>query len=381
MMNGSVYYFVKGRFLIGLAHGITELALIIQAAEATTKQIRRVILTITAYMLNISAVLSTGIIYKYDTNESISIESDSRVTTILSYVIFVSCFIALVFNFLFTNDTITFLLARGEETKAFKLLTNLKIHILSMLDVRNEFERIRFDFIQESLMNRSLRARHNFSPLTTMSFIRILNLLFTNIPMTLLLIWPTENDREEKKPVSPIVSLLTIQLFRILCGICITLSANKHRFNRFVYKISFLCGWSLFLTFVIYLIVGTYNVVYNWIFFPLLLMFGVSFLMLPLPLDVLKLVQTADSYSRCKNTWLIAFALFVEHSVHIMLILQMDFMFDLEVAMIIIGGMMIYVSFWLLKHMPNECAIHPITIAIVSRYPFKQSEIDDTIHI
>lgn len=381
MRNGSSYNFIKGRFEIGLVHGVVELALIIQAAESTTKSIRRIILAITAYMLVISTILSTWIVRKYDTSESISIESNSEVTTILSYVILALCLTALVFNFIFTTDTITFLLNRGDETKAFKLLTNLKINMLSMLDIRNEFERIRFDYIQETLMNRSLRAKHNSAPLKTMSFIRILYLLFTNIPMTLLLIWPEQNNTEnDRKPISPLGTLLSIQIFRLLCGCGITLSQNKHRFNRFVYKISFLCGWSLFITFIIYIIVGSYNVIYSWLFLPLLLMFGVSFLMLPLPLEVLRLVQTADSYSHCKNSWMISFALFIEHSIHIILILQMDMMFNLEVAMIIVGAMMIYVSFWLLQHMPNECAIHPITIAVV-RYPFKRSEVDDTVHI
>lgn len=379
MQNGKMYYLVKGRFMVGLACGLVELTLVIQAAESSTKKVRRVMLTIVAYLLNISALISTAIIYKLDKETSMSSDSDSRVNSIFAYVIFGSCLLAFVFNFVFTHDSVSFLLNRGEETKAFKLLTSLKMHVLSMLDVRNEFERIRFDYIQESLMNRSLRARHNFFPLSTMSFSRILNLLFTNIPMTLLLIWPEADSGEGVW--SPISALLVIQIFRLIGGLGISLSPNKHRFNRFVYKLSFLCGWSLFLTFIIYVIVGSYDALYNWVYFPLAIIFGVCFLMLPVPLDVLRLVQTADSYSRCKNAWMISFALFVEQSIHVILIIQMDAMFELETAMIIVGAMMIYVSFWLTKHMPNECAIHPVTIAIVSRYPFKRADIDDTVHI
>lgn len=304
-------------------------------------------------------------------------------TTMMSLGLFGACVIALVLNIIFTQDTISFLLNRGDETKAFKMLTQFKFQHLSMIDIRYEFERIRFDTAQEQLyMNKSMRSKSNFVPLTTMCAVRILNLLFTNIPITILFVWPVEGDEvDDDTQLSPLGTLFLLQLIRILCGFCITVSQDKYRFNRFVYKFSILCGFCLLISFSIYILMGSFNIKLNSVFFPLSLIVAVAFVMLPLPLDCLQMVQTADSYAHCKNTWMLAFAIFIEHFVHIILIIQMDMIFDLEYAFLIIGASMMYLGLWLLRTMPNDGAVHPITVAVLTRYPFKRAETVETVHI
>lgn len=304
--------------------------------------------------------------------------------TKMSYLLFGACAIALVLNFIFTQDTIAFLLNRGNDTKAFKMLTQFKNQHLSMIDIRYEFERIRFDVVQEQLhMNRSMRAKTNLIPLTTMCAVRILNLLFTNIPMTILFVGPEPRDDvdNDELQLSPLGTLIVLQSMRMLCGFCITVSQDKHRFNRFVYKFSSLCGFCLLISFIIFVLMGSFNITLYSIYFPLSLVIGVAFVMLPLPLDCLQMVQTADSYAHCKNTWMLSFAIFIEQFVHIMLIIQMDMIFKIEFAFLIVGAFMMYLGLWLLKTMPNECAVHPAAVAVLARYPFKRADTAETVHI
>lgn len=386
MKNGSLYYFIKGRLLLGIAFGLVQLTVIVQAAETTTKKVRRVILIIVTYMCAISTIISTVLVYKYEDTDIITYSKESKVTTIIAYFVIITAIIAMLINTILTHDTIPFLLSRGDDTKAFKLLQQFKVQHLSMIDIRYEFERIRFDVIQEELhMNRSIRAKVNYVPLTTMCGIRILNLLFTNIPITILLVWQekkdTTNAAQNEVYVTPLASLLLLQCFRLFLGLLLTISSKKYQFNRFNYKLSFLCGISLVLSYVIYLLVGSFYVVMNTVYFPIAIIITISFLILPIPLDTIQYCQSADSYSRVKNTWALAFAIFVEHFLHLMLIVQMDMFFDLEAAFLIIGAAMVYFSWWLLKNMPNIAAIHPITVAILSRYPFKRVEHVESVHI
>lgn len=341
-------------------------------------------LTFIVYMCTLSSLLSTILVWKLDKSDYISYQEKSDVTTKISYVLFGACAIALLLNFVFTQDTIAFLLNRGDDTKAFKMLTQLKSQHLSMIDIRYEFERIRFDVVQEQLhTNRSMRAKSNFIPLTTMCAVRILNLLFTNIPMTILFVGPEPHDDTDNDgtQLTALGALIVLQIMRMLCGFCITVSQDKHRFNRFVYKFSFLCGICLLLSFLIFVLMGSFNITLYSIYFPLSVVVGVAFVMLPLPLDCLQMVQTADSYAHCKNTWMLSFAIFIEHFVHIMLIIQMDMIFKLEFAFLIIGAFMVYLGLWLLKTMPNECAVHPATVAVLARYPFKRADTAETVHI
>lgn len=383
--NGSVYHVIRGRFFLGITYGLVQLTVIVQAAESTTKKIRRLMLTFVVYLGTLSSIASTMFIIKFDKSEYISYQVKNDAMTLMSYVLMVGCVFALALNFFYTQDTIPFLLNRGDDNKAFKLLTQLKVQHLSMIDIRYEFERIRFDVVQEQLhMNRSMRAKTNLIPLTTMCAVRILNLLFTNIPMTILYVWPDSNaeQSDEELELSPLGSLAIIQLLRLLSGFCITVSQNKYRFNRFVYKFSFLCGLCLLMAFTIYLLMGSFNIgKFNSVFFPLAILVGVAFMMLPLPLDCIQMVQTADSYAHCKNTWMVSFAIFIENFMHMMLIIQMDMVFDKEVSFLFIGGSMMYLGIWLLKMMPNEGAIHPITVAVLGRYPFKRAGSAETVHI
>lgn len=121
-----------------------------------------------------------------------------------------------------------------------------------------------------------------------------------------------------------------------------------------------------------------------------------------MPLSIIDLCQSADSYSRIKNSWSLAFATFIENIVHIFLVIQLDMIFGVinntfseniyhEYTVITLpqvmfvffvnGATMMYFSYWLLKNLPNVVSIHPITVAIVARYPFKNAQESHTIHI
>lgn len=406
-MHTSAFYCAKSRLVAGLVCGLVQLTLLVQAAESTTKKVRRWMLVVVAYVNALSSVLSTLIFYFYDDREQITYTEDNTALYIISYLMGGCAIVALILNFIFTKDTIPFHLVRGEETKAFKEMSRLKTDYLSMLDIRYEFERIRFDVTQSQLeANRSLANKSNHKPLISMCCVRILNLLFTSVPITLVLVWDPntsmktddfEDFTETPNPslqtptqqgdsgvhtyISPLLTLSIIQGFRILCSIAVIIRHDKYHFNRFCYKMSGFVGATLIVWFVARFIFGSIEIIQTVLFFPVSLVTMMGFNGLPIPLDIIQLNQSADSYARIKNTWSLACAIFVENFVHIFLIIQLDMIFGVMFVFLVNGITMIYFSLWLLRNMPNVVSIHPITVAIISRYPFKNSINDNTIHI
>lgn len=399
----SPFYCAKSRLMTGLIYGLVEIALIVQAAESTTKKVRRWMLVIVTYAGATANMLSILLFYYYDDRERITYTEENPTIFIIAYIMIVIGIISLAINFAFTADTIPFHLNHGEETKAFKEITKLKTEHLSMLDIRYEYERIRFDTVQAQLDgNRSLSAGINYIPLTTMCCIRILNLLFNSVPMTLLLIWDpetshvknensateeleiiaTEASKETTEYISPLMTLAILQGFRIVCSLIVAIRQDKYHFNRFCYKLAFVTGFTLLVWFVIRVVFARFSLLQTLFFFPVSFLVMMGFTGLPIPLDIICLNQSADSYTRIHNTWALAAAIFVENLVHMALIIQMDIIFGVMFVYFINGLAMMYFSCWLLKNMPNVVAIQPITFAIVARYPFRHAGTDQqTIHI
>lgn len=406
----SSFYCAKSRLIAGLIYGLVQVTLIVQASESTTKKVRRWMLIVVAYFNAVSNLISTIIFYYYDDRAEISYSESNPALYICSYVLIGCSLIALILNFICTIDTIPFYLNRGEDTKAFKELTRLKTNHLSMLDIRYEYERIRFDVAQCQLdVNRNLAARNNHVPLISMCCVRILNLLFSSVPMTLVLIWDPstqeteehfENDfgsndslksdstsigQNETQYTSPLLTFAVLQTFRLLCSItvCVIIRQDKYHFNRFSYKLAGFVGITLIIWFIARVVLGSIETIQNVLFFPVSIIIMMGFIGLPISLDIIQLCQSADSYSRIKNAWSLACAIFIENIVHIFLIIQLDMIFGVMFVFLVNGVTMIFFSYWLLKIMPNVVAIHPITVAIVARYPFKNASNDQshTIYI
>lgn len=401
----SPFYCAKTRLVAGLVYGLIQVTLVVQAAESTTKKIRRWILIILAYFSATSNLISSLIFNFYDDREEISYTEENPALYIVSYVMIACSLLALIINFITTTDTIPFYLNRGDDTKAFKELTRLKSDYLSMLDIRFEFERIKFDVAQCHLdANRKLASRSNVVPLLSMSCVRILKLLFTSVPMTLVLIYDPDTstrenlendnietnislnsgtveptDESDHQYISPLLTLAVLQAFRLLCSIAVIIKQDKYHFNRFCYKLAFIVGATLIAWFFARTVLGALETIQNVLFFPVSVIIMMGFIGLPIPLDILQLCQSADSYSRIKNTWSLACAIFIENIVHIFLIIQLDMIFGVMFVFFVNGITMMFFSYWLLKNMPNVVAIHPITVTFMARYPFKRA--DHTIHI
>lgn len=399
-MHNSTFYCAKSRLVTGMVCGLVQLTIIVQAAESTTKKVRRWLLIIVAYVNAISSLISTLIFNYLDDREEVSYKEENSALYIISYTMIGCAVLSLILNLCFTTDTVPFYLNRGEDTKAFKEMTRLKVNHLSMLDIRYEYERIRFDVAQYQLeTNRSLAARRNYVPLISMCCVRILNLLFTSVPITLVLIWdpntsnkdeyeliheettPKPSDQDEHQYISPLLTLAILQAFRLLCSIAVIMKQDKYHFNRFCYKLAAFCGGTLILWFIVRVLFESIETLQTVLFFPVSVIIMMGFTGLPIPLDIIQLNQSADSFSRIKNTWSLACAIFVENIVHIFLIIQLDMIFGVMFVFLVNGVTMIFFSHWLLKNMPNVVAIHPITVAIVTRYPYRNAADDNTIHI
>ncbi|XP_055309221.1 uncharacterized protein LOC129573067 [Sitodiplosis mosellana] len=399
----SAIYCAKSRLVVGLIYGLVQLSVIVQAAESTTKTVRRWILINVAYVSAVSNLISTLIFHFYDDRTEITYTEENPALYVISYVMIGCSLFALIINFICTTDTIPFYLNRGEDTKAFRELSRLKSEHLSMLDIRYEYERIRFDVLQCTLdANRSLQ--NNRVPLITMCCVRILNLLFTSVPITLVLIWNPDTSTKETslennfepnnssqlaaptvesdQYISPLTTLSVLQAFRLICSIAVMIRQDKYHFNRFCYKLAFVAGVTLMVWFLARVVFTSIDTIQNIFFYPVSIIIMMGFIGLPIPLDIIQLCQSADSYSRIKNNaWSLAMAIFIENIIHIFLIIQLDMIFGVMFVFLVNGATMIYFSHWLLKYMPNVVSIHPITVATIARYPFKNVNESHTVHI
>lgn len=115
--------------------------------------------------------------------------------------------------------------------------------------------------------------------------------------------------------------------------------------------------------------------------YPVLAITAIGFTALPIPLDTIQLNQSADSYARIKNTWSLAFAIFVENIVHIFLIIQLDMIFGFLFVCLMNGLTLFFFSHWLLRNMPNVVSVHPIEIAIVAQAMKSSIDGSSTLHV
>lgn len=381
------------------------MTLIVQAAESTTKKVRRWMLVIVTYVSALSSLSSTLLFFVYDGRFTVTYYEETEVLRIISYILMGLSLLAQLLN-CFTTESMAFLLARGLETKAFQQITRLKSNHLTMFEIRYEYERIKLDAVQDKLDRKhGLCARINRIPVTSMSYIRIMALLVCNVPMTILLVTPMLNNEDnlnenvnatvnstlsstadfpediddEFQYLSPLFILAVHQVFRLLSSFIFLLNREKYHFSRFCYKVSFGCGATLVIWFVVLMLFNSDQLVRKIFHFPALIVFVMVFMTLPIPLHIVQLCQTADSYARVKNLWSLAILILAENLFHMFLIAQMNFVIGAIFIFLINGIAMMYFSDWLLKNMPNVIAIYPITFEMLN--PGKEAECDYKTHM
>lgn len=399
-MHTTAFFCARSRLMAGLVFGLVQVTIIIQAAESTTKKVRRWMLIVVAYVNALSSFVSTVIFYHYDAREEITYTESNTALYFVAYLMGGCAIGAALLNFLFTTDTIAFYLMHGEEIVAFEEISRLKSDHLAMLDIRSEYDRIRFDVTQsQNDKNRNLAARSNHNPLISMCCARIQNLAYTSVPIILVLVsyfevgvdYDFENgaeptpttpsaEHDELPQNFPLFALASLQGLRLFCSLAVVIRKDKYYFNRTCYKLAALTGASLILLSVFYFIFDFALLRYV-IGVPMMIVVAVGFFGLPIPLDIIQLNQSADSYARIKNTWSLAFAIFVEHFIHMLLILQLDMMFGFYFADLLSGFMLLCCSYWLLRNMPNIASIHPCGIVSVVALARKRPSDEDTIHI
>lgn len=376
--------------MLGLVHSMIQMTLTVQAAESTTKKVRRWLLVCVAYVSAVSSLTSTLLFFVYDDRPTVTYNEESFALSIISYILMGLSLLAQLAN-CFTSESMAYLLGRGLEAKAFQQMIRLKSKHLSRFEIRYEYERIKLEAVQDQLDGKqSLFARINRRPLTRMSYIRIMAVLVSNIPMTLALIYPmhgngdtlngfnkttaaenstvdsTESidDRTVEEIVPPLSTLATVHVLRLLISVLCLKKSEKHHFSRFFYKISYLYGATSVSWFAIRTLFSTNSIV-RWVFLILVLTTMVmTFFVLPIPLDILQLSQTADSYARIKNTRSLALLVLIENLVHMVLIAHMNVVFGPIFSFLIHGTALMYFSKWLLKNMPNVIAVCPIAFEV-----------------
>lgn len=392
-MHTSAFNCARSRLVAGLLGGLMQVTLLVQAAESTTKKVRRWMLIVFAHVNALSTFASTLIFYYHDGRPQVTYTENNRALIIVSYLMGGCAVAVLILNFLFTKDTIPFHLMRGEDATAFEEMSRLKSDYLSMVDIRYEYDRIRFDVKQSQIdANRNLAARSNHKPIISLCCVNILNLVFTSVPITLILILIVDDEVEidfdsmQPQEIQKEIDYETRQLLmyviicqasRILCSIALMFRKDKYHYNRTCYKFTAIVGATLIFWSLFYMI--WYIEILEYIpQSPFKIVILMGYMSLPIPLNIIQLNQSADLYAQTKNTWLLAFAIFVENIVHICLIVQLDMFFKIAFIELMNGLILVSLSYWLLRNMPNVVSICPIVVAIAT---IKSPTDGSTIHI
>lgn len=369
------------RFVIGLIQSLVQATLIVQAAESTTKKVRRWMLVTVSYTCAVAALTSSFLFYFFDDRITVTYDEDVQALSIISYILIGLAVLAQLATYL-TTETMSYLLRHGNDTEALTVLKRLKCNHLTTAEIRCEYERMKLEVTQDELNGRiGLRAEANRAPLGSMLGIRVLHLLFTNIPITLVLIGavlplsqnddsnnngttaatPTDSLPDQNEDTSvPMVILITYQIFRIIFSVLFLIKPSKYHFNRYCYRVTFCCGAAII--FWLFVLVSFGQCTISKIFYyPVMIFFVLGYIGSPLSLQMIELSQTADSYARIKNPWTLALAILVENSFHMFLISQSNTIFQLSISLVTTAFGMMFVSRWLLKNMPNVVAVRPIT--------------------
>lgn len=377
-----------GRFIAGLAHGITYVTVFVQASENAAKDFRRILVTSVGLTIGLSIfIASTFLIYipiptvqKIEGSENVAETSETMSAGIMSTVTVILCFFSVVINYFFSHETVPFLLYHNyREEEAQFMLSRLLGEDRNSAIVAQEFNAIRelchddyaefpegkiFTTIHRSLLSIPLSAR-----ITSAQCLNMLCIVFFVKYIQSLLekdINEFEHETTENKTIifnhlKEILELAETYSVAVrsalatwfIVGLQFTLIGNFFNWKRGLHFTTFIVGASILL-YAIFHIVGILGGLFK-AFSILFLTIYIHFL--SLPVDILGYSYLTECFPISTKPKAIAFVTICESAFNVIFV-SLEFRHDeLRFEFFVMGLLLCVLGFWLFTIVPNTLGL------------------------
>lgn len=377
--------------MLGCTFSITHLTVIAYASETTTRKVRTGLLGFVAYINAISILLASVLASvlpdfdEYQIEEAIPLQphrvtDESELETdflnaqsIITYsgiIIMVMAIVAMILAPFVTRESIPFLVRKQHYDIAYKEYVALRSSKDNTVNLRNDFENWKAYILLKQTHSVNIFRKENLEPLRLIISTRLLSLFFNSIVMSAVFIRLLDADDisvltnetyDHYDQEFAIDFLVGCKTFHIMIGLSLVLISLKWKTDRFCYQLSFVCGLSVCILYVIY---SCMDYLMN---FPLqlILLFvfivNIIYLMVPFKMEVMHFQHISEAYTENNNNykiWSLVFVGCCENLIQIFLLLNI-FLF-ISYGILLTGFGILYISFWLLKNMPKAGSIHPL---------------------
>lgn len=384
-----------GRALLGFTFSIAQLTVVTYASETTTKKIRIGLLSFIGYINAVAVLLVSSAAYRlpqyltfsehYGNTSSTEPLTNSRyedddLLLLVEYsglIIMALAMIVLITIPFLVRESIPFLMRKQQFDAAFKEYVWVRYTEKNLPNIRSDFEIWKTSILSSSTGKIAIFRKDNSNSLRLLCSTRLLSLFFNSVLIMAVFIQVLNYDQMsmdiEEESDLPHVSyneqyafklLVGCKLVQIVIGLILMGISMKWNIDRLCYKISFVCGMSVCILYVMYSCLDYLIVLPNNLVSVVFLIVICIFLMLPMRMDIYHYSQIAEVFpiNNTYKVWTIAFVNCIEHFVHIFLLLQI-YIF-VSYAILLTGFGILYISYWLMKYMPNVSAIKPVASAM-----------------
>lgn len=296
-----------------------------------------------------------------------------------------------------TRESIPFLVRKRQHDRAYKeYLTLRSASRDKIVDIRSDFEHWKDNILSAPRHNTCVFKKTNMEPLRVIMSTRLLSLLFNSILMTTVFIRLLDYDdgqeihrhlsmnstADEYSAEYVIDFLFGAKSFQIVIGLGFVLVGLRCRMDRFCYKLSFGCGLCLCFLYIIYNSIYFLVDVPDRILISFMCAVNVVYLMMPFKIEILHYQQISEAYQEGNNNfkiWSLVFVGCCENLIQILLLLNI-FLF-ISYGILLTGFGIVYISFWLLRNMPNSAAINPTENALRNARKWEYLKHTHTVHM
>lgn len=173
---------VVGRLLISLSHGIVFLAIITQAGENASRNMRGTVLSTVNCIMYISIFISAHVTAIVNVNADFSAE---RILAVISLILISASIICTI---TVTLETVPFLLRKHQAPIAMEHLKLLRDVTIETPQIAQEFEEFSLMINQDKQDNENLFANSNGKPLMLVIAVRLMAVLTNNFLLNYVLI-------------------------------------------------------------------------------------------------------------------------------------------------------------------------------------------------
>lgn len=325
-----------GRLLIGGAHGIAYVALIMHAGENAAKNMRGTILSTVNFSLYtgifMSVVITGTVTFNYYSMGPENLSGERIIGIVGVLLAAIACAKTM------SVETIPFLLRRNNRFVAMKNLKNLRDSPDETLELTQEMEEFELMVVQDRQNNGNIFTNGNGKPLMQMIMLRLMVALTNNYFINFVAI----SSASQLLTLNDFAQQLLVPLIVVAPRLAMSIMQIFYA-DVFKRKIQMIVSATLaaVLVIVVGILMNTLNLTfYNYM--TINIVFGVLWLVFQfacgIGMDQMQDVYLSEAFSTAKKPWSIAFVVSIEHLFHIFMIGMYYFFVN--------SGNIFYIAHW-----------------------------------